>query len=309
MCITFIKLSPKEKLKFIIGFNREVELTKPTRQAGFWPDDQNILGGLDLALGGACLAINVKTGHIAILTNYSELPREELYKLNKNSRGDIVRNWVQSNFYDINNWPPEIASQKYMEKVLSERSQYNPFNLIVGKVNDPELKFFGLDFMSNIIEELPHNKFIGMSNSSFKCPYPKLSKGLEYLNNEVSLANDPKQKLNKLLQNRDNYMAGSRYDPDDSVFVNPYFAEYRLFIIGTISTTVICVDAENSFTLDEKFYTFPQIRTDQDQSVSSRRKLRRVFNKIKAINNIVKNQDYQTACLLTTVTGSIGVNK
>lgn len=306
MCITFIKISPKDKIKFIIGFNREVELTKPTKQAGYWPDDSNILGGLDLALGGACLALNVKTGHIAILTNFSELPPEKKYVLNKKSRGDLVRNWVKSNFYEEYRWTPEEAAEKYMEMVLKDRDLYNPFNFIVGKINDPEMKFHALDFTSDKVQLLEHGKFVGMSNSSFACPYAKLSKGLEFLNKEDTTETEHNQKLHQLLHSKEHFPQSDKYDPEDSVFVSPFWSIMRRFIIGTISTTIITVDSSNQFTLDEKFYTFPQISNDYDQNVSSYRKLRRVAHKLAAIRHMVKANEFKTVVLPTTITGQLG---
>ncbi len=74
MCITFIKITPNQRIKFVLGFNREVSMERPTKPLHRWEEDTNIVGGRDMIGYGSCLAVNTLTGNIAILTNYSELP-------------------------------------------------------------------------------------------------------------------------------------------------------------------------------------------------------------------------------------------
>lgn len=303
MCITFIKLSPNQKNKFLIGFNREVEITKPTKAACFWPSDPNILGGLDLVLGGSCLAFNVVTGHVAILTNYAELPAEEKFRFGVKSRGDLVRNWVQTDFFTSYNWSAEEAALKYIEMVKMNRKNYNPFNLIVGSLNDPELRFYGLDFVSEKPVLCEHNKFFGMSNSSFECPYLKLTKGLEFLNDPLSHEDDI-LRLEQVLGNKTHYKWHENFDPEDTILVDPFYASIGR-ILGTITTTIISVDKDNNFELKEVMRTFPHIRFDYDQKVSHRRKLRRVMRKIKSILHMAKANSFPTTTTTTVVKGII----
>lgn len=303
MCITFVKISKSGKHKILIGFNREVEITKPTDSVGYWPDDQNILGGMDLVMKGSCLAINVHTGHFAILTNYSELPVEEKYRFGKKSRGDLVRNFVCSNFYEINKSSPSTAAHDYLSSIPLIREQYNPFNMMVGNIKDPELKFYAVDYLSKEPFEIPHDIFFGMSNSCFAEPYLKLEKGLEFLNNKQDGQMEDLAKIEICMADKTNYNRGVPFDPEDSILVEPFSARGRAIVVGTITSTIIAVDSSNRFSFKENRFLFPHVKSNCDQSVDKKRKLRRVLNKIKALFHMVKAQKFETSIETTEITG------
>ena len=257
MCITFFKLSPSSPLKFILGFNREVELTKPTREAAFWEGDENIVGGRDLVQGGACLALNVFTGHIAILTNYAELPFSEKMQFNKKSRGDLVRNWVSSE-------KPTVTPKEYLQQIISRKADYNPFNLIVGSLKDIDQPFYVIDYTMDEPQQIPFNIYQGMSNSAFQQPYPKVSWGLSQLRStNPSELPDAVTAVKSVLRCETHHPFHEGYDPEDSIFVRPFSVNGLPIIVGTISTTVITLDDDGKIRLTEWMNYFPEIESSR----------------------------------------------
>ena len=305
MCITFFKISKTGKYKFVIGFNREVEMTKPTKNVSYWPDDSNILGSIDLVMGGSCLAFNDKTGHFSILTNYSELPPSKKLVLGKKSRGDLVKGFASSDFYEKQSVSPEDAALSYLKHLPKVRDNYNPFNMIVGNVKDPELKFYALEYFSEEPILLPHDVFSGMSNSSFDKPYLKLEKGLEYLNSEINSEEDDSKRLEVVMADKTNYNQGTPFDSEDSIFVQPNSSMGRAIVCGTITTAIIAVRNNGAFTYREKRFAFPHILHSYNQNVDKRVKLRRVLNKIKAVGHMTRSGDYRVEVQETKVVGSI----
>ena len=164
-----------------------------------WSEDPNIVGGRDIVGGGACLALNIATGNIAILTNYCELAASEKFIIGKKSRGDIVRDFVTSDFYlrhpDLTK---DTSASKHLTELRDHIKDYNPSNVIYGNIHS--LEFYQFDYLSQQVDRLPHNVFIGMSNSGKQYPYAKVTRGLKFLidhHSSVDRADDSLQIVKK----------------------------------------------------------------------------------------------------------------
>ncbi len=97
MCLAFFTVN-HNIYKLALVFNREERTNRPTRMLDYFEEDPNILGGRDLESGGSWLSVNVQTGNVAFLTNYSALPKKE----GTVSRGSLVYSFVSSEFYQSN---------------------------------------------------------------------------------------------------------------------------------------------------------------------------------------------------------------
>ena len=314
MCITFLKISPNFRIRFLLGFNREVEISKPTAPLAEWSEDPNILGGRDLVQGGSCLALNKLTGNIAILTNYSEGSSPKV--LGKLSRGDIVRKFVSSSFFQDKGWKKQDAPQRYCQEILSEREQYLPFNLIVGNLFHLDAGFYSLDFEMPEPRRVPEDVFIGMSNSTFSSPYLKTRKGEDYLNSTSSKSDNESdsalQALEAVLSDTTYYKYHEGYDPEDAIFVRPFKVPKATIVVGTISSTIISLDQEGKLQITEKFNQLtglPEIRLRTEANTSHptsslvrRKKLRRAVDRIRLLSRYSKSGVFPTKTITSNIT-------
>lgn len=79
----------KNKIKFVLSFNRDEQSYRQTLKMGPFAQDPNIYAGRDLKSTGTWLGINIKTGIMVILTNY-DLP---VFRPGK-SRGQLVKSFL-----------------------------------------------------------------------------------------------------------------------------------------------------------------------------------------------------------------------
>ena len=93
MCITFFKVGIKDRVKFVIAFNRDEGLDREAEPLGFHKEFQNIICGLDVKTGTSWLALNKSTGDFAALTNYRTI-KEDL-TCDYSSRGNLILEYVK----------------------------------------------------------------------------------------------------------------------------------------------------------------------------------------------------------------------
>ena len=294
MCITFFKISKTGKYKLVLGFNREIDMQRPTRPLGYWESDPHIIGGQDLVLGGYCLALNKETGHLAILTNFSELPENQAFQYNKKSRGDVVHDFVASRFYELHpSLDASNAAFEYARSALARMKEYNPFNLIVGNLKDPELKFYGFDYFCDepVLFEL--EKFHGVSNSKFSEPYPRTSRGLSLIEegrSKQAEGLDEAVLIEQVLQ--DKVRVGGKRS-DDAIYMVPEVIKQRV-VYGLLSQQVITVEQTGKLMVKERFNYlkeyFNKFHEDSSTEGTAREKLIRGISKVLHLVRIMKHQ-------------------
>lgn len=294
MCITFFKVSKTGKYRIVLGFNREIDMLRPTRPLDYWPSDPDIIGGQDLVLGGYCLALNKKTGHLAILTNYSELPDNQIFQYNKKSRGDVVHGFVDSRFYELHpTLDASTAAFEFAQSMLVCLKEYNPFNLVVGNLKDPELKFYGFDYFSQQPVHFELDKFHGVSNSKFSEPYPRTSRGLaliqESLGNQTSPI-DEAEVVEQVLQ--DKVRVGGKRS-DDAIYMLPEIIR-KIVVYGLIAQQMIVVDQTGKLVMKEQFNYlkeyFSKFHEDSSTDGTPREKLQRGISKVRLLVRIIKKE-------------------
>lgn len=156
MCVTFFLINsedfPKIPYKFIMGFNRDENIARPTAPLGFTMKDPNILAGVDMSAGGTWLGINIKTGNFACLTNSWIYKPSDKVNLSL-SRGYLVSRFLATDFYaSLDSDTSEgilKAIEKYCEEVFEKREEYKGYNLLVGNLK--LAKFF---YVGNTIDEI-----------------------------------------------------------------------------------------------------------------------------------------------------------
>lgn len=132
MCVTLFCSQPHTdpRIKFILGFNREEHSMRPTLPLGEFSEDPNIIGGRDIKSGGTWLGVNVATGLLVFLTNYSMVLS---MKRRRKSRGQLVRRLLSTNFLTPGMSEPEVDHliEEELKIIASEGNEYTPFNLTV----------------------------------------------------------------------------------------------------------------------------------------------------------------------------------
>lgn len=128
MCILFLLIGD-ENSPTVICNNRDEYLTRATVR-GSLIDNGNTYCPVDKVGGGSWLSFSGLNGNqlkFAVVLNFHywrqpnvvPLTNEELLK----SRGLLIKNFMESN----------IESLTYAQSVYDTRTEYRPFNLIVGK--------------------------------------------------------------------------------------------------------------------------------------------------------------------------------
>jgi len=118
MCIAYISVNQPEWPLFIAA-NRDEFHNRPSKIAAPWPNNQNIIAGIDLVAGGTWLGIT-RQGRFALLTNFRD-PVNNIK--NAPTRGALVSDFLKNS----------ISPEKYMDYLQPQMQNYNGFNLIVGE--------------------------------------------------------------------------------------------------------------------------------------------------------------------------------
>lgn len=93
MCLTFFFLGqhPQCHNAYVMCFNRDEKVDRPTLPFAAFQEDPNIFAGRDLISKGTWLGVNIKTGIFVWLTNY-DLPEIRVGR----SRGKLVYSFLSS---------------------------------------------------------------------------------------------------------------------------------------------------------------------------------------------------------------------
>ena len=96
--------------------NRDEAHERPTAPAGWWDDDDSILGGRDLQAGGSWLAVD-RRGRLAAVTNV----RDDHDTVYPRSRGHLVQDYLTGS----------LSADDYLAAVKTHETDYGPYNLVI----------------------------------------------------------------------------------------------------------------------------------------------------------------------------------
>ncbi|KAK5575188.1 hypothetical protein RB653_010444 [Dictyostelium firmibasis] len=139
MCLGFLSFYQYEGYPVIILNNREEEESRPTKLLYEWENikinnNENsikIYGGRDQIGGGTWLAVNNKGKFCMLLNSYYRneecfLAKSASPNHGKMSRGTIVYDYLIDD---------DITPFNYIQRIEKQRNNYQPFKIIVGKIN------------------------------------------------------------------------------------------------------------------------------------------------------------------------------
>ena len=120
MCLIVLSLGQHPEYSLILAANRDEFHARPTKEAHWWPDKPDVVGGRDLQAGGTWLALH-RNGRFATVTNYRDAqPPSPKHR----SRGYLVTDFLESG----------LAPSAYLDTV--DEDAYAGFNLIVGDADE-----------------------------------------------------------------------------------------------------------------------------------------------------------------------------
>lgn len=228
MCLLLIAWDANEAFPLVLAANRDEMYERPTSSAEWWSDSPQILAGRDLRAGGTWLGVTAR-GRFAALTNYREPGHQ---RAEARSRGALVRDFLESDE------PPDRTA----ERLASEMSLYNGFNLIFGDLTDR------LYYASNRSPVPPFRiepGVHGLSNHLLDTPWPKVVLGTSRLREMLGREGGPDpDALLELLDDRstppDAALPDTGVGIDVERLLGPLFIQTAIY--GTRCSTVLLMD-------------------------------------------------------------------
>ncbi len=238
MCLIILAIKSHPAYKLIIAANRDEYYERPTAAAAFWADIPDILAGKDLRAGGTWLGITRK-GRIAAITNYRD---PASIKSGSPSRGNLARDYLSGRKNPVD----------FLAGLGKNAGHYNGFNLIIGDKDD-------LHWYSNRGEGTRYLTpgIYGLSNHLLDTPWPKVTRGKEIFQKQLSNEKDtgPDALFNLLA---DQTIPDDKNLPDTGVglewerILSPIFITSKIY--GTRSSTLIMIDMNNHATFIERTF-------------------------------------------------------
>lgn len=271
MCITFIAKNKHKKYKFIILFNRDEFLNRPTFPLGFHNEDNEnknfLFYPLDSISGGTFFCINIKTGKFGCLlnNNFKNIPYNPYAKL---KRADIAIDYCKLN--------DEIQVEQFILKIDQNKMEYNGFNLLFGNMQQTETYYY----TNNTEENKEINKhvnvegdLIGLCNSHIEdvCSvyYTKIQYGKKRLEEILKNFETEDELIEQLFQMMEDDAKLIQKDPninlkDNNLLFSPNLKSYVVsslyvnhqleninFEYGTRHTIIVTLDYEHKLKIFE----------------------------------------------------------
>lgn len=249
MCVSFLAYNAHPKFTFILAHNRDEYYSRKSLQARFWDENQELLAGTDLMTGGTWLGIT-KQCRIALVTNVRKKKTQEIEKI---SRGMLVKNFLTST----------IDAEDYLKNVITAKSNYADFNLILGNLTQ------SLYYCSSMHEKITKLKpgIYGLSNASLDTPWPKVTDGKTKFQKIIQQEKDFVDDLLTLMKNQTPWPDQAL--PDTGVGLEVERILSPIFVVtpnyGTHSTTIITLSTKGELTFVENSYLHNK---DQPEIVS-----------------------------------------
>ena len=181
MCLVVLAYKQDTDHPLVVLGNRDEFHARPTRDADWWPDKPDVVGGRDLQAGGTWLALH-RNGRFATVTNYRDA---HLERSGLRSRGHLVTDFLES----------ELSPKDYLTRV--DGSAYAGFNLLVA---DRDTLFY-LSNRSDGVQELQPGIY-GLSNATLDSPWDKVTRSKATLNQLFDTGNVNETQLLRILGDR-----------------------------------------------------------------------------------------------------------
>lgn len=233
MCLILVAWRVHPDYPLVLAANRDEFRRRPTAAAHWWADRPQVLAGRDLEAGGTWLGIT-RAGQIAALTNYRDPTR---VKANAPSRGGLVVQMLEA----------DVSIEERLAQLRGVSARYAEFSLLCSD---------GVQL--GVYESVPGAGRLlgpgiyGLSNDLLDTPWPKVQRAKSQLAAALSALPDQAPLLELL---RDDRTAADEHLPRTGVSLEWERLLSSAFIrgadYGTLSSTVLCVDAHGGVEFNE----------------------------------------------------------
>ncbi len=244
MCLILFSHRQHAEFPLVLAANRDEFYRRPTRTMQFWLQNPQILAGQDQQEGGTWLGIT-RTGRLAAVTNYREIPAAQGSKL---SRGALTKSFLES----------EQPAEDWLREAAGARDEFGGFNLLVGDRD-------GLWYLANRGDHqeprLLQPGLYGLSNEVLDTPWFKVEEGKAALAAACETGATHKALLALLADRR---RAEDHHLPDTGVgqklerLLSPRFIRSPWY--GTRASTVLTIAANGNVEVSEQNYMYLGIR-------------------------------------------------
>lgn len=233
MCLIALGIGQHPDYPLILAANRDEFHARPTKDAQWWPDRPNIVGGRDLQAGGTWLALH-RNGRFATVTNFRDA---EPPRAGHRSRGHLVIGFLESH----------LTPAAYLDTI--DEDKYAGFNLIAGTVND-------IAYLSNREQGTRQldTGIYGLSNALLDGPWHKVEKSKEKLAVAIADSKVDETQLMRLMNDRGKAPVAEvetgRLDFGAAHAITAPFIVLPDY--GTRCTTVVLVDHHGNWRFTER---------------------------------------------------------
>lgn len=183
MCLVALSCGQSERFPLVIASNRDEFFARSSEALAWWAPGHGapeILGGRDLAAGGAWLALS-RAGRLALLTNVRQPDRNDP---TAPTRGAIVTGWLAGT----------DTADAFCARTA--RAGHNGYNLIVADL--PSADWCWATNAPQRLQLLTPGLY-GLSNAGLDTPWPKVELLKRHLRVAVEDAADAEQLCDRLL--------------------------------------------------------------------------------------------------------------
>ncbi len=246
MCLIVIAFGIDADYPLVVAGNRDEFHARPTRDANWWPDLPDVLGGRDLQAGGSWLAVH-RSGRFAAVTNYRDA---QATRQGKRSRGHLVTEFLNSSATPID----------YLQALHG--ADYSGFNLLVS--DGQSLAYFSN--RDGAARELLPGTY-GLSNATLDTPWEKVERSKNKLQKLIDSGSISETSLMRLLADRSK-------GPTDEVKSDrlPFSTAHAItapFIVlpdyGTRCSTVVLADQRGKWSLLERRFAADGSKTGESR--------------------------------------------
>jgi uncharacterized protein with NRDE domain len=242
MCLVVLGWQQHADYPLIVAGNRDEFHARPTKEAHWWPDKPNILGGRDLQAAGTWLALH-KNGRFATVTNFrdAELPSAKM-----RSRGHLVTDFLESSDSPID----------FLNSI--DGSAYAGFNLLVSDGAS-------LAWLSNRGEgaQVLGPGVYGLSNALLDSPWHKVVRTKAGLERLIAQDKVNETELLRLLDDRTRAPV-DEIETDRLPFTTAHSISAPFIVLpdyGTRSASVVLNDSDGRWRLQERRFDASGART------------------------------------------------
>lgn len=233
MCLVVLAIGQHPRFPLVLAANRDEFHARPAKQAHWWPDKPDILGGRDLQAGGTWLALH-RNGRFATVTNFRDAePPSPRFR----SRGHLVTDFLES----------DLEPSAFLETV--DENAYAGFNLIVGTATE-------VAYLSNREEgtrTLEPGTY-GLSNALLDGPWHKVESSKRRLSALLDSGDINETSIMRLMNDREKAPV-SEVDKGRLDFGTAHAITAPFIVLpdyGTRCTTAVLVDGDGNWRFTER---------------------------------------------------------